>query len=86
MPYINKKERVGFENLVLTMHESSINSAGELNYLLTQLVYAFLDQKPNNYQSYNDALGAIEGCKMELYRRTISKYEDVKINENGDVP
>jgi len=33
----------------------------------------------------NDAIGALEGAKLELYRRVISKYEDKKIMENGDV-
>jgi hypothetical protein len=34
---------------------------------------------------YNDAIGALEGAKLELYRRYVSAYEDDKIKENGDV-
>jgi hypothetical protein len=30
-------------------------------------------------------IGALENCKMELYRRKIAPYEDIKIEENGDV-
>jgi hypothetical protein len=38
-----------------------------------------------NYQHFNDVLGALEGAKLELYRRRIAPYEDTKIVENGDV-
>ena len=86
MPYIKTEDRARFEFLVRDMHLVDIRSAGELNYLITQLVHAFLGQKPQSYQNYNDALGALTGSSMELYRHKISDYEDVKISENGDVP
>jgi hypothetical protein len=59
-------------------------TAGELNYLLTKTVLEYLGKKPN-YQLFNDALGALEGCKLELYRRKVAPYEDIKIEQNGDV-
>jgi hypothetical protein len=68
------------------MHLSPILTAGELNYLITQLVHSFLEPKVQNYQNYNDALGALEGAKLELYRRSITEYENMKISLNGDVP
>jgi len=86
MPYIKAEYREGFCDLVSHMEEVRIGSPGELNYLLTQLVHSFLKQKPQSYQNYNDALGALEGCKLELYRRSISDYENLKIDANGDVP
>ncbi len=85
MPYIQTSDRILFEKLVKEMNLAEISTAGELNYLLTQLTHAFLG-KNVNYQDYNDALGALEGCKLELYRRYISEYENVKISQNGDVP
>jgi hypothetical protein len=86
MPYIKTEDRTRFEFLVRDMHLVDIRSAGELNYLITQLAHAFLGQKPQSYQNYNDALGALEGCKLELYRAYISEYEIHKIRENGNVP
>jgi hypothetical protein len=86
MPYISQTDRQKFENLVKTMHLTDIKTAGELNYLITQLVHGFLEQKPQGYQNYNDAMGALAGAQMELYRHDISKYEDIKISLNGDVP
>jgi hypothetical protein len=59
-------------------------SAGELNYKLTKILLDYLG--PDfNYQRINDAVGALECCKMELYRRLVAPYEDVKIASNGDV-
>jgi hypothetical protein len=34
---------------------------------------------------YNDVIGALECCKLELYRRMVAPYENTKIKENGDV-
>ena len=86
MPYIQQSDRVRFEQLVKTMNLVEIGSAGELNYLITQLTHAFLNHNKQSYQNYNDAMGALEGAKLELYRRSIAKYEDLKIEINGDVP
>jgi hypothetical protein len=78
MPYITNNQRK-------RLHEGGvIETAGELNYALTRLVQTYLGDHPT-YQLFNDALGALEGCKLELYRRQISKYEDEKIKINGDV-
>jgi len=37
------------------------------------------------YQNINDLLGALEGAKLELYRRVAAPYEDEKVESNGDV-
>jgi len=76
MPYIKQDAR--------TRAQAAPETAGELNYALTMLVKRFLGKAPN-YQRFNDAIGALEGCKLELYRRTVAPYEDIKIRENGDV-
>lgn len=61
------------------------SNAGELNYAFTAVSIAYLEEAGESYQAYNDIIGALEGAKLELYRRKISKYEDKKIKENGDV-
>jgi hypothetical protein len=38
-----------------------------------------------SYQTINDIVGALEGAKLEFYRRVAVPYEDKKIIENGDV-
>ena len=79
MPYIHPSRRDAL-NWPLPVAKT----AGELNYLITKLVLGYLGSAPT-YQSFNDAVGALECCKLELYRRKIVPYEDTKIEINGDV-
>jgi hypothetical protein len=85
MPYIKQEDRDRLKPLVDLMNSMEIRSPGELNYLLTLLTHRFLNQKSESYQGYNDCIGALEGAKLELYRRHVASYEDDKIKENGDV-
>lgn len=77
MPYIKQEERT-IDTDVWP------RTAGQLNYVITQAVSRYVS-RGLNYQAINDALGALEGAKLELYRRVASGYEDKKIVENGDV-
>jgi len=60
-------------------------TVGELNYKFTMLAKDWIEGSTETYQAYNDVIGALECCKLELYRRKIALYEDKKIKENGDV-
>lgn len=79
MPYIKEIDRERLE------YGSAPKTAGELNYLVTKLAHEYWRNCGQNYQAFNDILGALEGAKLELYRRRIAPYEDIKIAENGDV-
>jgi len=79
MPYIKEDRRESIDKRL------DIEKAGELNYQFTQVILNYLDTKGESYQTYNDIMGAIECCKLELYRRKVGLYEDKKIKENGDV-
>jgi len=85
MPYIKQEDRQRLNPLVQAIENTEIKTPGELNYLLTMLTHRFLNQKPESYQGYNDCIGALEGAKLELYRRHVASYENDKIKENGDV-
>jgi hypothetical protein len=85
MPYIKPEDREKFASLVAQFEATVISSPGELNYLLTMLTHRFLNMRQESYQGYNDAIGALEGCKLELYRRHVGSYENDKIKQNGDV-
>jgi hypothetical protein len=37
------------------------------------------------YAHINEAIGALECAKLELYRRVAAPYEDEKMKESGDV-
>ena len=60
-------------------------NAGELNYMFTKLIREYW-MRNQSYQTANDIIGALEGAKLEFYRRTVAPYEDIKIAENGDLP
>lgn len=77
MPYIKRDQRELVES-------QGPVSAGDLNYIFTMIIQDFLPS-PARYADYNEVIGALECCKLELYRRMIAPYEDKKIEENGDV-
>lgn len=92
MPYIKITDRQkfcedskgGFIDLLPEVGKKCEN-AGELNYCFTVIAQNYLLKKGLKYQNINDIIGALEGCKLELYRRIAGPYEDEKIEENGDV-
>ena len=92
MPYITQEARLridrggisGKKDAIIQLAER-LENAGDLNYALTRIVQIYIAQNGGRYQQINDAIGALEGCKLELYRRQVAPYEDEKIEENGDV-
>lgn len=58
---------------------------GELNYLVSQLVNDYLAMRGLSYTSLNEVIGALECCKLEVYRRIAAPYEDRKAIANGEV-
>lgn len=76
MPYIDSFER--------TRAEQEPRTPGELNYAFTRLIVGYLERKGMNYTQLNDVLGALEGAKLEFYRRLVVPYEDGKLASNGD--
>lgn len=85
MPYLKQVDKNHFEKLDNAIRGAVINSAGDLNYLFTRILQQYLRLSNESYSNYNSIIGALECCKLELYRRMISQYEDTKIEENGDV-
>jgi hypothetical protein len=81
MPYINPIKRT---NLIPELEILPMD-AGELNFVFTQVIQQYLMLNGTSYQRINDVIGALEGAKLEFYRRVAAPYEDMKIKENGDV-
>lgn len=84
MPYIKEADRFYLDLGTLGGLGKSCDTPGELNYVLTQIINGYW-KNGQNYQCINDVLGALEGSKLEFYRRVAAPYEDQKIQENGDV-
>lgn len=89
MPYIIKEKRKtldpAIEDLATafrTLNDDG-NFAGNLNYAISKLLKTLYPSP--NYQRYNDIIGALECCKLEIYRKRTAPYEDSKEQENGPV-
>jgi hypothetical protein len=80
MPYIKPELR-----LPATPTTPPIAHSGELNYRLTRVIMRYKDEKGLSYRTINDIIGALEGAKLEFYRRVAVPYENAKMAENGDV-
>lgn len=81
MPYIVPGDRAG-----LRPHATLFAvTPGELNFQITTLIERYYAHRGPGYTVINDVLGALEGAKLEFYRRVAAPYEDVKIRDNGDV-
>lgn len=81
MPYIAQDRR----KLLTSNTQPVALSAGELNFQITELIRNYLECEGLRYKTMNDILGALEGAKMEFYRRVAIPYEEEKIKLNGDV-
>lgn len=80
MPYIKDTEKTDLLN-----NKRIPTSPGELNFIITHKILEYLTLWGINYQHINDVIGALEGAKLEFYRRIAAPYENKKIKENGDV-
>lgn len=80
MPYIKNNIRVSLREA-----PEMIENAGELNYSFTMVILNYTDNKKLSYATINDIMGALEGAKLEFYRRVVVPYEEKKMKENGDV-
>lgn len=83
MPYIKQSEKDYLNDYAPI--DISCEHPGHLNYLFTVLINNYIEYHGLSYRTINDCLGALEGCKLELYRRTAVPYEKKKMKENGDV-
>lgn len=85
MPYLTEADKQKLSHITTQIVMADIKTPGHLNYLFTKIVLQYLEIHGIKYQVFNDAIGALEACKMELYRRLVGRYEDTKIKTNGEV-
>jgi hypothetical protein len=99
MPYIVKAQREIVDKAIEALAERVAEAAkgtglavagpekmsGVVNYAVTMLLQKTMLAHDRTYASMSAAIGTVECCKLELYRRMIAPYENVKANQNGDV-
>lgn len=84
MPYIKPIDRFIIDDAVLETL-GHVKTPGELNFTFTRFIKEYVELKGLSYQTINDVIGALEGAKLEFYRRIAVPYENGKMAENGDV-
>lgn len=86
MPYLPEDDRLAVEETLL---EDGImwvpDNAGQLNFAISNFINGYLQKNGLRYNNVNEMIGALECCKLELYRLIAGPYEDVKLAENGEV-
>jgi len=85
MPYIEdemKKEmKDAIDDLSIWIH-----SKGDLNYVICELVGRFILDDNLTYTKISEKIDAVHDAETELRRRILIPYENIKIDQNGDVP
>ncbi len=79
MPYITKEARAALRG------SHGPTTVGELNYVITAIVHAYVRDHGMRYATLNDVVGVLECAKAEFIRRIASPYEDEQIKKNGDI-
>lgn len=84
MPYIPTEDRVNVDEALLDFGSQWVpNNAGELNWLVSTFINNFIESNGVRYSYLNEMIGALECCKLELYRKIAAPYEEYKEAENG---
>jgi len=88
MPYIKQVDRILLDQklneLINTLFNNSSNDSkdGMINYIVSRIIDRMYSP---SYHQYNRAIGVLECIKQEFYRRKVAPYEDLKIQQNGDI-
>jgi len=82
MPYIKQERRKHVDNVVYEMEKQNVVADGDLNYILYKYCRIAIEPSYNNYKNY---CAELRQCATEIERRLLAKFEDLKIEENGDV-
>lgn len=82
---IDKMAKAIFDNMQgLTNPHNFASFLGRINYCFSRVLMKVM--RKVSYANVAMATGVLENIKQEFYERVARKYEDDKINENGDIP
>jgi len=84
MPYIPQEQRTIINQKMSDLLATAGDlTDGQLNYIISNLIYTHLQKTNINYSKLNSMIGVLDCAKLELYNRLITPYETQKITENG---
>ena len=84
MPYIKKEQRPVLDAIVDDARFDLVPD-GKLNYFLFKLMLSRRKIEGESYLFYRNYCSELRACAREIERRYMNKYENMKINQNGDV-
>jgi hypothetical protein len=84
MPYIKLADKARLNNGI-NWNAMKPGNAGELNYVVSQIVADYVIRKGLKYAVLAEVVAALQGSLDEFTRRIVGPYEDAKIEENGDI-
>lgn len=85
MPYIKQKEREKYTALKKLIEDTEVWTTGDLTYIITLLIKQYVKNGGMRFMVLCEVMGVLFCTALEFYRRVISKYEDLKIKQEGDV-
>ena len=86
MPYISQSRRDEIDAELRAQGSLwTPGNAGDLNYLVSFATANFITKNGLPADDIIEMIGALECCKMELYRVLSGSHEDTRIAENGRV-
>jgi hypothetical protein len=85
MPYIKMEERDRLDRTSLEELGKHIKTVGELTYCLYKLLLDYRKWEHPSYALLSESMAAAECAKLEFYHRWLRNYEEMKIEENGDI-
>lgn len=80
MPYIEKGVRSAIDS-----GRMQPRTVGELTYVMTRVALRYVEDHGTSFTVFAAVLAALDATAREFYRRMVAPYEDIKIEENGDV-
>ena len=84
MPYIKKQDRARHDYILRDIDYSNLDM-GDINYFISSMLKMYIEVNGESYSNYNSLVGVLECIKLEIYRRKVAPYEDIKIGQNGDI-
>lgn len=85
MPYIQKEDRERYRFILEAIEIQVPQTKGELNYFLSMCMLIYAKKHGFNYQNLSDTIAAASDAAEEFRRRYMNPYEDLKLEENGDL-
>jgi len=84
MPHIDDEQRLKYYQLVNYIEKHSIETKGDLEYLVYQLIKQYMSTREVRYSNLHDAVYGVIHAGEEYKRLHLDKREDIAIKENGE--